>query len=128
MSSYKSQNFFSSGPHRFKVHGLLLRHQLVETPSVDGAKVVGLGRSARKIDQFGSLFADDLPALQAQLDAIEAAMDGKGWDLVDDHGRTWPRMVMIEFRPSTIRRLGTRFTTFYAIFYVQTQPPVGGVL
>jgi hypothetical protein len=66
--------------------------------------------------------------LQQQLDAIEAAMDGKGWDLVDDLGRTWPRMVMMEFRPSTVRRTGTRYTVYYALYYTQTQPPVGGTI
>ena len=128
MSSYKSQNLFSSGPHRFKVHGLALRSTQVDTAGTDGTKIISLGRSARKIDQFGSLTADDVPAVQQQLDAIEATMDGKGWDLVDDLGRAWPRMVMMEFRPSTIRRMGTRYAVYYALYYTQTQPPVGGTL
>src|ERR1041385_3819385 len=132
MSSFKSQPLFSSGPHRFKAHGLALRFSQVDTTGMDGTKIVSLGRTARKIDQFGSLSADDVASLQQQCDAIEAAMDGKGWDLVDDLGRTWPRMVMMEFRPSTVpppvRRTGTRDTVYYALYYTQTQPPVGGTI
>lgn len=128
MPSFKAQSLFATGPARFHIHGLALRPTFVDTAGMDGTKITSLGRTARKIDQFGSLTADDVAGLQQQLDAIEGAMDGKGWDLIDDLGRTWPRMVMMEFRPSTVRRTGTRYTVYYALYYTQTQPPLGGTL
>ena len=121
MTTYKSQDLFSSGPHAFRVHGLWQRHQLVEQPSVDGAKVVALGRTARSIDQFGALCGDNAPQLQAVLDAIESSMDGTPGELIDDLARTWPRMVLVEFNLARIRKAGVRLAVNYTARYVQTQ-------
>jgi len=74
MSSFNGQNLFASGPHRFVVHGLTLRHATHESPGADGARVTALGRSARRIDQHGTLTADDIAAMQQRLDAIEYLM------------------------------------------------------
>jgi hypothetical protein len=124
MTTYKTQDLFSSGPHTFRVRGLSQRHQLVEQPGADGARVVALGRTARTIEQFGVLYSDTAADLQARLDSIEAAMDGLPGELVDDLGRTWPRMVMVDFNPARIRRAGVRYAVNYTARYIQTQQEV----
>ena len=128
MSTYKSQDLFSSGPHAFRVHGLSQRHQLVEQPGADGARVIALGRIARAIEQFGVLYGDSIAGLQATLDAIEAAGDGSAGELVDDLGRTWPRMVLLEINFARIRRAGVRYGVNYTARYVQTQETLPGSL
>jgi len=122
MSTYKGQDLFSSGPHAFRVRGLSQRHQLVEQPTIDGARVVPLGRTARIIDQFGALYGDSVAQLQSVLDAIESASDGTPGLLVDDLGRPWPDMVLVEFNPARIRRAGVRLGVNYTLRYIQTRP------
>ena len=119
MSSYKAMNLFASGPHRFVVHGRSQRHVVHEAPDADGAAITTLGLAGRRIDQFGSLAADDLAGLQAQLDAIEAAMDGEAGDLVDDLGRTHGNVLLLQFAPGEIGRLGPRLVVDYTARYAQ---------
>ncbi len=122
MSSYKQQNLFGSGPHRFAAHGRSLRLAEHETPGVDGAAVTSLGRSTRRIDQTGSLIADDLAGLQNQLDAVEAAMDGTAGSLIDESGRSFDGVLLVRFAPGEIHRLGPRLAVDYQARYVQVNP------
>ncbi len=128
MSSFKQQDLFGSGPHRFAVGGLAERHELAEHPNADGATVTPLGRGARRIEQTGTLIADDPAALQAQFEAIEQAMDGASGELIDDVGRTHSGLLMISFDPDPMRRVGPRWAADYQVKYLQAQPasPAGG--
>jgi len=121
MSSFNGQDLFGSGPHRFHVRGVAMRHEQHAMPGADGVRVTALGRTGRTIDQAGTLLADDIGAMQSQLDAIEAAIDGQPADLVDADARTWTNVVMLEFQPEAIRRVGVRFAADYVIRYVQVE-------
>jgi hypothetical protein len=119
MSSYANLDLFGSGPHTFHVHGLTQRHVEHTQPGVDGSMITTLGTSARSIDQTGTLVADDLAGLQSQIDAIEAAMNGQGSEVVDHLGRSWARMVLLVFEPGEIRRVGPRLAVDYTLRYAQ---------
>jgi len=121
MSRFKDQDLFGSGPHAFLVHGLEQRHAAHAPPGADGAVVTTLGRSPRRIEQTGTLFGDDLADLQAQLDAIEAAMDGQPGALVDDRGRTHGAVVMLRFAPGAVRRRGARLAVDYEADYLRSE-------
>ena len=122
MSSFKQQNLFGSGPHRFAVGGLAERHQVSEQPGADGATVTPLGRGPRRIEQTGTLIADDPAALQRQFDAIEGAMDGLSGELLDDVGRVHSAVLMVAFDVRPMRRVGLRWAADYQAKYLQPQP------
>lgn len=122
MSRYNEQELFASGPHTFVVHGLSQRHQSHEQPGADGVRITVAGRSGRGIDQAGTLLADTIDAMQSQLDAIEAAMTGEPAELIDDLGRVWSNVMMLELKPGAIRRVGLRLAADYVIHYMQVQP------
>jgi hypothetical protein len=122
MSRFHDKDLFGSGPHAFTVHGLEQRHATHAPPGADGAVVTTHGRGPRHIDQTGTLVGDDLADLQAQLDAIEAAMDGRAGTLVDDRGRSHERVVMLRFSPGAIRRRGARLAVDYEVAYLRSQP------
>jgi len=118
MVSFKEMNLFGSGPCRFVVHGVVQRHAVHERAGGDGGAITALGKSVRKIEQIGALAADTLGQLQNQLDAIEAAMDGRSGMLVDSHGRTHSNVMMIRLGMGEIRRHGPRLTVDYHIDYL----------
>jgi hypothetical protein len=122
MSSFKGQNLFGSGPHRFAVGGLTERHEATEQPGADGATVTPLGRGARRIEQTGTLAADDPARLACQFEAIEAAMDGMAGELVDDVGRVHAGVLLVSFEPQPMRRVGRRWAGDYTVTYLQGQP------
>ncbi|MBI1373911.1 MAG: hypothetical protein GC159_14405 [Phycisphaera sp.] len=119
MSSFNGQDLFGSGPHRFVVHGVSMRHATHESPGTDGVRLTAMGHTARRVDQYGTLTADDVATMQQRLDAIEAAIDGEPAELVDDLARVWSNIVMLEFHPKAIRRVGVRLAADYVIHYVQ---------
>ena len=120
MSSFGGENLFGSGPHRVVVGGVSQRHEVHETPGADGVRITALGRTGRTIEQSGTLVADDAAALREQTGAIEAAMDGRAAELVDEMGRAWPNAVMLAFRPGPVRRVGPRVAVDYTVRYAQT--------
>ena len=122
MSRYANQSLFDTGPHAFHVHGLSQRHVTHEQPGTDGVRLTAMGRTGRTIEQTGSLLADDLAGMQQQLDAIEAAMTGDAGELIDDLDRTWADVVMLEFKPEPIRRVGVRLAVDYRVKYSQVTP------
>jgi len=121
MSSYKSQDLFGSGPHRFVAQGRSLRLAEHEAAGADGAAIASLGRTARRIEQTGTLLADDLAGLQNQIDAIESAMDGQVGELVGDAGRAWRDVMLIAFSPGEMHRIGPRLAVDYRANYVQVR-------
>jgi hypothetical protein len=121
MSSFASKNLFASADHGFHVHGASQRLAEHDQPGVNGTRLTGLGRSARRIEQTGLLIADDLASLQQQLDAIEAMVDGAAYTLVDHLGRSYPNVMMVRFEPGPIERLGSRLAVGYHIDYQQVR-------
>jgi phage protein U len=78
-----------------------------------------LGRTGRRIEQRGTLLDDDAAGLEAQLEAIEAAMTGEPRTLVDDLGHSWWSVVMVALDRGAVRRLGPRWAVDYTVRYVQ---------
>jgi hypothetical protein len=119
MSHFDEQNLFSSGPHRFHVGGLSLRHVLQPTMGTRSVAIAALGQSGRAIAQEGDLLADDPAALHALAGAIEECLDGRSAELVDDLDQSWPDTVMLAFEPAPPRRVGARWALAYRIQYLQ---------
>lgn len=122
MPSFNQQPLFDSGPCRFHVGGLQLRHDEQSVPHLDGAHLVSQGRSTRPITQTGTLIADDTQTMTTQTQAIESQLDGLAHDLVDNTGQVWNRVVMLRFDPEPLTSLGTRCRLDYSIDYVQVKP------
>lgn len=122
MSSYAGEDLFGSGPHRFHVGGLELRHVLHETPGGRGVGLSSQGLQGRAVGQSGELVADDPGQMQQLINAIEAKVDGRGHTLVDEHGRSWGGVVMVKFRPGPLVRVGGRVRVSYRVDYFQTTP------
>lgn len=122
MSTFDGQDLFAGGPVTTHVGGLMQRHELHELPGADGAKLTALGATARRIEQRGTLIADDPASLRQRMARIEAMLDGRVAALVDEHGATWPGTVMLAVAPSRMRRTGARWAADCTITYVQTHP------
>lgn len=125
MSLFGGQDLFGSGPHRFEVGGLELRHTThapVGSAESRGVSVQSFGVSARPITQTGELIADDPQRLSELVHAIESMLDGQGRELIDERGQAWPDTVMTAFTPGPTRRLGARWHTPYRILYTQVTP------
>ena len=122
MSTFDGEDLFGSGPHRFHVGGLSLRHVLNETPGSRGIQLSHLGHHGRSISQVGDLIADDPGQMQALLSAIEAKLDGKIHTLIDDVGRAWMNTVMLSLDLKPMTRVGIRWQNPYSIQYIQTMP------
>jgi hypothetical protein len=123
MTRYKNQPLFVSGPSQLHAHGIEQRHVARDTPGEDGAALITLGQTARRIDQTGTLLADTIADLEAQRSAIEAAMDGEPGELIDDLDRRFVDMVLLRFMPGPIRRIGPRLAVDYTASYSQVGSP-----
>lgn len=122
MSFFAGDNLFDSGPHRFNIGGIRLRHATHDIPGNLGAQLTGQGISARPIEQVGQLIADDDAALRTLTTAIEAKIDGLSHELVDHLGQTFPNTTMLAFLPGPIESLGPRLHLHYRINYLQLTP------
>lgn len=122
MSSFAGEKLFASGPHRFEVGGLSLRHVLAEPPGSRGVQLSSQGLHGRAIHQSGELLADTPAAIQKLLEAIEVRLDGLPHELIDDIGRSWRGVVMLSFAPESMTRLGSRRRVAYRIEYLQVFP------
>lgn len=122
MTTFDGQPLFDSGPTRFHVAGLALRHAEQPAPYADGTNLIAHGREARPITQTGTLLADDPNTMRDLLDAIEDHLDGVSRTLVDDTGRPWDNAVMLRFAPGPIVAVGPRCRVDYTIDYLQVKP------
>lgn len=122
MTTFDGQPLFASGPTRFHVAGLTLRHAEQPAPYADGTNLVAHGREARPITQTGTLLADDVNTMATMMDAIEDRLDGVSRTLVDDTGRSWDDTVMLRFVPGPILAVGPRCRVDYTIDYLQVKP------
>lgn len=120
--TYDNERLFASGPARCRPGGAALRFAEHQPLHADGSHVHAQGRAARDIAQTGTLFADTPTALRRQAEAIEAYVDGRGRELVDELGQAWPNAVMLAFEPGEPQRLGVRWKLEYRITYRQVRP------
>lgn len=118
---YGGEALFKSGPATCAVGGAALRHAAHEPMRGHGVHVIAQGRAGRAITQRGTLIDDTIDALQSQLAAIEAYVDGTARELVDEHERQWANVVMLTFEPATPQRLGVRWQVSYRVTYQQVR-------
>ncbi|MEX0654523.1 MAG: hypothetical protein WD534_04835 [Phycisphaeraceae bacterium] len=120
--TYDGQALFASGPTHCEVGGAALAFAEHQPLHGQGSGLFSQGRQGRAITQTGTLIADTVDALQQQINAIEAYVDGTARELVDERDRPWPNMVMLAFEPSVMRRLGVRWQVSYRVQYRQVRP------
>jgi len=119
MSSYAGENLFGSGPHAFRLGTWQRSLQTRGFSGVCGEMVLNLGLRSRRIAQSGRLQAGSASALHALLDAVNACNDGATHTLVDNHGRSYPHVVLESFETTTPVRRGQGFYCNYQIEYRQ---------
>jgi len=122
MVTFDNEALFGSGPCRFRIGPVRLRHAVQHPPGSHGARVDAQGTEARSITQTGVLIADDPAALRTLTDAIREKLDGLTHTLVDNLGRTWPDTVMIQFEAQEAVRVGARWKTAYKVEYLRVMP------
>jgi hypothetical protein len=81
--------------------------------------LLDLGLRSRTIVQTGRLQADSAEALHALLDAVHAACNLQAATLVDNHGRSYPRVVLERIETVTPLRRGRGFYCDYQAEYRQ---------
>jgi len=119
MTTFDNESLFSSGPTRFKIGKIMLRHAVQHPPGAMGVRLESQGREARKISQSGTLIGDTAERLEQQVDAIEAKVDGLAHELIDNLGRTWVNTVMLSLDVESYIRVGVRQKANYHVEYLQ---------
>lgn len=99
MSTFKGQNIFGSGPHRFALGrqgAFVVPQSAFGSP---GADSISLGMTELDIVVTGRLIAASEAALRTLRDAVVAmlAHPPAPGTLVDNAGRSWPDMSFIHF-------------------------------
>jgi hypothetical protein len=122
MSSLDGQDLFSSGPHSILPGPWQRSLERRSFPGIDGELVLDMGLRARLIRQAGRLRASTAVQLAELIGAIEAFLDGQSHTLVDNHGLTYPGVVLEQFEPTTAMRRGRGFWCDYACRYLQLPP------
>jgi hypothetical protein len=117
VSSYAGQDLFGSGPHAFRPGPWRRATQRRGFAGVRGERVLDLGLRSRTIRQTGRLTAETAGEVAALIDAIEAAADGAAHELIDNHGRSFPRAILERFEPITPLLRGRRLHCEYEIDY-----------
>jgi hypothetical protein len=117
MSTFAGADLFGSGPHTLSVgpRGKQWARSIdLGTPS---AGIEVLGDHTTSIEVRGRLTAADTTALNAIAAALESAAGSKG-TLVDDSGRTWADLTLIEVvydgPPQTGRLVSIAYRTLFA--------------
>jgi hypothetical protein len=122
MVTFDNAQLFASGPTRFKIGAVELRHAEQHSPGSLGVRLDSQGTLARKMTQGGSLIADNSVELQTLVDSIEAKLDGLPHTLVDNLGRVWSDTVMLRFDADEFVRIGARWKAAYRVEYLQVIP------
>lgn len=107
MSSFNGTDCFGSGPHEFSVgpRGLQWATKL-SLGTVDGG-IDAVGEHTLTVEVRGRLVASSAAALGTLAGTLESLTSNKG-DLVDDTGRTWEAIRMLEVvydGPATVGRV-----------------------
>ncbi len=119
MVTFNNESLFGSGPARFKIGPIKLRHTVQHPPGSRGVRIDQQGTEAREINQAGVLIADTPGELQVQVDAIEQKVDGLPYTLIDSVGRAWSNVVMLEVGVDSFERVGARWKAAYRVKYLQ---------
>ena len=119
MVTFDNQSLFGSGPARFKIGPIRLRHTVQHPPGSRGARLDQQGTEAREIKQTGVLIADTPAELQKLIEVIESKVDGLSHTLTDNVGRVWSNAVMLEVDADSFERVGARWKAAYRVEYLQ---------
>jgi hypothetical protein len=119
MSTLDGVNLFVSGPNRFVIGSWSRHQQRRGFAGLDGEMVIDHGRRSRVIRQHGRLQALTASALAGQLEDIDDRIDGQTHTLMDNHGRTFQRVMLESFDLTTQVQHGRSFWCEYAIQYRQ---------
>jgi len=119
MSSLDGQDLFGSGPHTVRATSWQRSVRRRGFPGLDGELILDMGLRSRIISQQGRLQAATADALNALITQIEQFLDGKPHTLVDDHGRSFPNVLLESFEPTTPLQRGRNFWCEYALRYRQ---------
>jgi len=122
MPTFDNESLFNSGPTRFKIGKVVLRHAAQQPPGSMGVRLDSQGREARQIIQAGTLLGDTPEQLQQQVDAIEVKVDGLPHILIDNFDRVWNNTAMLSFDPEPYVRVGARWKADYRVEYLQVLP------
>lgn len=127
-SSYKGQDIFGSGPHRFSMapEGLFVasKSSLNQFPTPGS---VALGLLEIEVIVRGRLIADDDAGLWVLRDAITAlaAFPTDPGELIDLHARSWSDMTLITFETADRVDRGRRVSVGYTAIFRQFEDDVG---
>lgn len=119
MITLDGQPLFSSGPCELTPlswHRRLLRREL---PGLNGEIVLDLGVRGRLLRQTGRLQASSAFDLNGLLRLIVAFQDGRAHTLVDNHGITYPDVLVTSFELTTPLTAGRGFWADYRMEYLQ---------
>jgi len=119
MSSLDGQDLFGSGPHAVRSTSWQRSVQRRGFAGLDGELILDMGLRSRIISQTGRLQAGTADALNALVTQIEEFLDGRLHTLVDDHGRSFPNVLVEEFEPTTPLQRGRNFWCEYVLRYRQ---------
>jgi len=119
MSSLDQQDLFGSGPHSIRCGSWRRSLRQRGFPGLDGELVLDMGLRGRQIHQAGRLEADSFEAMNTMIDQLDRLVDGALHSLTDNHGRTFPQVLIEKFEPTTPVRRGRRFWCEYTVRYRQ---------
>ncbi len=119
MSSFAGEDLFGSGPHEFLLGPWQRSLQARGFAGLNGLLLLDMGLRSRTITQTGRLQADSADDLHAVLDAINARCDGDEHALVDNHGKSYPAVVLVQFQTATPVCRGRGLFCDYAAEYRQ---------
>ncbi|HZW08091.1 MAG TPA: hypothetical protein VFF65_13290 [Phycisphaerales bacterium] len=117
MSTFDGLDLFGSGPCTFTAGprgSQWARNVDLGTPA---AGIQVLGGHTVSVEVRGRLTAATAPALKAVTDALEAAAGVKA-DLIDDTGRTWPDLTLIEIVYEAPPESGRLWSIPYRAYFV----------
>ena len=119
MSSLNGQNLFNSGPHTIRTGSWQRCVERRSFGGLDGELLLDMGMRSRIIVQKGRLQDQALDDLQTIISQIETLVNGQLYALVDNHGRTFSKVLLEHFETTTPIRKGRSFWCEYNINYRQ---------
>lgn len=119
MTRLDDQPLFDSGPSTLCPGPWTRQAVRRGLPGLDGELVLDLGLRSRTLQQTGRLESATAAGLHAQIEAIEARLDGQPHTLTDAHGRLFDRILLERFELTGPVRLGRSFWCDYRITYRQ---------
>jgi len=110
---------FSSGPCSVRPTSWQRQIERRTFAGLHGELVLDLGGRSRTIVQQGRLQAATAAGLHAILDSIAAHADGAFHTLIDNHGLSYPRVLLESFEPTTPVARGQAFWCDYTLTWRQ---------